>query len=123
MKIFSESDALNYLCHGSWYLERTEVLELTHPTLFRRFMMGQFVVRDKPGGMFCAVSPDMKLKQIVQRSSQGPGGHVILGSSGDAAIVAKFDLLFHEITVITNLLNFLTNARTTEYVHRKQHSA
>jgi hypothetical protein len=35
---------------------------------------------------------------------------VIVGSSGDASIVAEFELLFHEITGITNLFNRLTNA-------------
>ena len=34
---------------------------------------------------------------------------MIVGSSGDASIVAEFELLFHEITGITNLLNSLTN--------------
>ena len=51
----------------------------------------------------------MKLEQIINRSEKGPGGHVIVVSSGDASIVAEFELLFHEITGITNLLNSLTN--------------
>ena len=51
----------------------------------------------------------MKLEQTINRSEKGPGGHVIVGSSGDASIVAEFELLFHEITGITNLLNSLTN--------------
>ena len=51
----------------------------------------------------------MKLEQTINRSEKGPGGHVIVGSSADAPIVAEFELLFHEITGITNLLNSLTN--------------
>ncbi|MES9884561.1 MAG: hypothetical protein ABW185_27265 [Sedimenticola sp.] len=52
----------------------------------------------------------MKLEQTINRSEKGPGGHVIVGSSGDPSIVAEFELLFHEITGITNLFNHLTNA-------------
>lgn len=110
MKIFTAFDCINYLRYASWYLERIEVLEVEHPMLFRRFMMGQFVVQEKEGGKFCAVSPDMKLEQTINRSEKGPGGHVIVGSSGDESIVAEFELLFHEITGITNLFNNLTNA-------------
>ena len=52
----------------------------------------------------------MKLEQTINRSEKGPGGHVIVGSSGDASIVAEFELLFHKITGITNLFtNSLTN--------------
>ena len=47
----------------------------------------------------------MKLEKTINRYEKGPGGHVIVGSSGDASIVAEFELLFHEITGITNLLN------------------
>ena len=51
----------------------------------------------------------MKLEQTINRSEKGHDGHVIVGSSGDASIVAEFELLFHEITGITNLLDSLTN--------------
>ena len=73
------------------------MLELEHPALFSRSMQGQFVVKDRESCKFTAVSPDMKLEQTINRSEKGPGGHVIVGSSGDASIVAEFELLFHEI--------------------------
>ena len=42
----------------------------------------------------------MKLEQSINRFSKGPGGHVVVGNSGDAAAVAEFELLFHEILSI-----------------------
>ena len=35
MPIVAECDCINYLCHGSWYLEQIKVLEFTHPDLYR----------------------------------------------------------------------------------------
>ncbi len=35
MPIFAECDSMNYLRHGSWYLEQIKVLEFTHPELYR----------------------------------------------------------------------------------------
>ncbi len=59
MKIFTVFDCINYLRYAAWYLERIEVMEVEQPMLFRRFMMGQFVIQDREGGKFSAVSPDM----------------------------------------------------------------
>ena len=50
----------------------------------------------------------MKIEQSIFCFSQGPGGHVIVRFSGDAGIVAKFGLVFHETLAITNLLHQLT---------------
>ena len=36
--------------------------------------------------------------------------NVIVGASGNISIVAEFELLYHEIGAITNLLQMLTNA-------------
>ena len=83
--------------------------------------MGQFVVKDWAGAMFEAVAGDMKLEQIQNRFSQGPGGHVIVESSGDAAAVAEFGLLFHEILGISNLLQTLTNARLMDHLDTRKH--
>ena len=121
MKIFREFDAINYLRYASWYLEKIQTLEETCPTLYRRFSMGQSVVKDRAGAMFAAVAGDMKLEQTQNRFSQGPGGHVIVGSSGDTAAVAEFGLLFHEILSISNLLQTLTNARLTDHLETSIH--
>ncbi len=85
-------------------MERIQVLEKEHPDLYHRFMKGLFVARDRADAVAGAVSCDMKQEQSIYRFSQGPGGHVIVGSSGDAAIVAEFDLLHHEILATHNLL-------------------
>ena len=53
MPIFAECDCINYLHHGSWYLEQIKVLEFTHPELYRRFSIVQWVVQDRPR-WFCA---------------------------------------------------------------------
>ncbi len=116
MPILREFDAINYLRYGSWYLERIQVLEKEHPALYDRFLRGFFVVRDRADAVFAAVSGDMKLEQSINRFSQGPGGHVIVGSSGDASIVAEFDLLYHEILAIHNLLQQLTNSRVMDHL-------
>ena len=107
MSIFAECDCINYLRHGSWYIEYTEVQEFTHPELYRRFSVGQWVVQDRPG-WFCAVGGDMKVEQTIQRVSKGPGGHYVVGATRNASAVAEIELLFHEIGSILNLLNFLT---------------
>lgn len=44
--------------------------------------------------------------------SKGPGGHYVVGATHNANAVAEFDLLFHEIGMITDVLNFLTNNHT-----------
>ncbi|KAL8570228.1 hypothetical protein ACOMHN_029928 [Nucella lapillus] len=72
MPIFAEFNWTNYQRYGSWYLEQIKVLEFTHPELYRRFSMGLWVVKDRPG-WFCAVGGDMKVEQTIQRVSKGPG--------------------------------------------------
>ncbi|KAL8562889.1 hypothetical protein ACOMHN_004581 [Nucella lapillus] len=74
MPIFAEFNCTNYQRYGSWYLEQIKVLEFTHPELYRRFSMGLWVVKDRPG-WFCAVGGDMKVEQTIQRVSKGPGGN------------------------------------------------
>ena len=114
MPLFAEFDCINYLRHGSWYLEQMKVLEFTHPELYRRFSLGQWVVQDRPGS-FCAVGGDMKVEQTIQRVSKGPGGHYTVGASRNAKAVAEFELLFHEIGSITNVLNILTSNESMKH--------
>jgi len=97
MPIFAECDCVNYLRHGSWYLEQIKVLQFTHPELYRRFSL------------------DMKVEQTIQRVSKGPGGHYVVGATRNASAVAEFELLFHEIRSITNLLNLLTTNHTMNH--------
>ena len=50
----------------------------------------------------------MKVEQTIQRVSNGHGGHYVVGATRNASALAEFELLFHEIGSITNLLNFIT---------------
>jgi len=53
-----EFDAVNYVRYASWYLERIKVLEVTNPSLYRRFRIGHFVVKDLAGAVFADVAGD-----------------------------------------------------------------
>ncbi|KAH3796629.1 hypothetical protein DPMN_150198 [Dreissena polymorpha] len=70
-------------------------MELTHPDLYRRSSIGQWVVRDRPGS-FCSVAGDMKVEQTIQRVLKDPGGHCVVGETHNAGAVAGFEFLFHE---------------------------
>ena len=118
MPIFAEFDCINYLRYGSLYLEQIKTLEFTHPELYHRFAKGQWVVQDRRG-YFCAVSANMKVEQTIQRVSKGPGGHYVVGATRNAAAVAEFELLFHEIGLIANLFNLLTS--NTSMHHKECH--
>ena len=62
--IFRAFDSINYLRYASWYLERIKRLELDSPFLYRKFLQGHFVVKDKPGRSNL-VAPDVKLEQTI----------------------------------------------------------
>ncbi len=118
MAIFQEFDAINYLWYGSWYIESVKVLELEHPDLYRAYMRGQFVVKDRDGS-FNAVAPDMKLEQSIQRASKSQGG--IVGQTRNSEVVVECQLLFHEILGISNTFRALTNAHLMEHMETSIH--
>ena len=89
----------------------------THPGLYRRFSMGQWVVQHLPGCL-CAVGGDRKVEQTIQRVSKGHGGHYVVGATCNAGAVAEYELLFHEIGSITNLLNSLTTNQSMKHTGR-----
>ena len=66
-------------------------------------------------GTFKAVGGDMKVEQSIQKVSKGPGGHYVVGETRKHEAVAEFELLYHEIGAIANLLGFLT-ADTSEHL-------
>ncbi len=112
LPIFRESDSLNYLRYGSFYLETTKLMQCTHPEVFQRFMAGQFVVKDR-AGCFNAVAPDMKLEQSIQRASKSKGG--VVGQTRNTAVVVEWQLIFHEILLIANNLREMTNERSMDH--------
>ena len=64
-------------------------------------------MRDRENAYFSAVAGDIKLEQAINRFSKGKGGYVSVGSSGNISSVSEFELLFHEVLAITNLVNML----------------
>lgn len=115
MNIFSEFDAYRYHKITSWYNERIKVLEKTHPKLYRRFNMGYFVVKDRDGSLFSAVSGDLKLEQSCNRFSSGPGAPATIGKSGDDAARTEFTLIFHVMLDIRNLQQCLTSPKLLDH--------
>jgi hypothetical protein len=112
LPIFQESDSINYLRYGSFYFESTKLLQNTHPEIFQRLLQGQFVIKDHTG-CFNAVAPDMKLEQTIQRASKSTGG--IVGQTKNSAIVVEWQLIFHEILLISNNLRALTNDSSMDH--------
>ena len=77
--------------------------------------MGYFVVKDREGSLFSAVSGDLKLEQSVNRFSSGPGAPATIGKSGVDAAMTEFTILFHEILSITNLLQSMTSPKLLDH--------
>ena len=69
-------------------------------------MCGQFVVKARPG-YFIAVTPDMTLGQSIQRSSKSKAG--IVGQTRNTTVIVEWQLIFHEILLISNNLSEMTN--------------
>jgi len=94
--------AISGMHHGTWRGFKFWRSSTPHSTA--GFIGNNFLVKDRAGAVFAGVAGDLKLEQSQNRFSQGPGGHVIVGSAGDASVVAEFALLFYEILSISNLL-------------------
>ena len=60
---FAKMDCINYLLHGSWYLEKLKVPEVSKPQLFLRFSLGQWVVQERPGCFFFSICGGIKIEQ------------------------------------------------------------
>ena len=112
--IFCEFDCLKYVKSGSWYYERIKALEFTNPDIFRRFMLGQWAIRESPG-WFKAVGADMRHEQSGQRVSKGPGGHFVVGATHKVSVVSEFELIYHEIGAICSTLNSVTTNETLQH--------
>ncbi|KAH3888947.1 hypothetical protein DPMN_012992 [Dreissena polymorpha] len=48
MQIFAGYDCINFLRYGSWYLAQIKIIKFTHPKLYWRFSIGQWVVFGSP---------------------------------------------------------------------------
>lgn len=76
-------------------------------------MCGKFVVKDKADGYFNAVAPDMKLEQSIQRASKSAGG--IVGQTRNLRAMFEWQLIFHEIILISNNLRDIFNDTTMKH--------
>ena len=94
MPIFQQSDSINYLRYASFYLEKKRQFSDEFPEIYGHFKNGEFVVKGKPGN-FNAVSPDMKLEQIIQRSKKSQSG--ITGQTRQNNYVTEWELVYHEM--------------------------
>ena len=118
MPVFAQFDCLKYLRYGALFLEVARTLEYSHPEIYRRCAMGQWVVQET-SGWHKAVGGDMKVEQTIQRDSKGPGGHHVVGETRKAQSCADYELLYHEIANIGVLLNEITrttNTRSESYL-------
>ena len=123
MPIFRGFNAINYLRYASFHLENIQVLQVTQPALYERFVQGYFVVRDRQQAYFSSVAGDLKLEQSINRFSKGQGGYVCVGAAGDVSAVAEFELLFHEILQIMNVADEVMGNKTLGHLETNiQHS-
>ena len=111
LPIFAESDSINYLRYGSWYIEKIRKLAQEHPEIHAKFLEGSFVVRTKPKRSV-AVSPDMKLEQTIQRSKKSSGG--VIGQTNQEKYITEWEVVYHEILAISNCYNEITQCNSQE---------
>ena len=84
-----------------------QVLQLTHPSLYVRFVQGFFIVRDCQHTHFSLVARNSKLEQSVNKFLKVQGGYVCVSTYGDVSAVAEFELPFHEMLKIANHFNHI----------------
>ena len=110
LPIFCESDHYNYQRYGSIYLEKMRKLPSEHPSIYKEFKGGNFVVKTNKG-YFNAVGADMKLEQKIQRSKKGSGGEI--GQTKNEGFVTEWEIVYHEILSISKLHKDVTGSLLT----------
>ena len=106
--VFCPTGSVSYQRYCSVYLEMMRQLPEEHPSIFKEFMEGKFLVKTS-AGFFNAVAPDIKLEQHIQRSKKVAGG--IIGQTKQNAYVTEWELAYHEVLDISKILAE-TDART-----------
>ena len=71
--IFRGCDSINYLRYATFYLESMRRLPTDHPAIYEIFMKEYFVINESHR-KFSGVSPDIKLKQTIQRAQKSSSG-------------------------------------------------
>ena len=64
----------------------------------------------------------MKVEQSIQCVSKSPGRHYCVGQTGNAAAVAEFELLYHDVGSIASLSSVITADGTSRHLESKLQS-
>lgn len=75
------------------------------PVLYQEFIEGKFVVKTNRGCLN-TVSPGLKQEQTVHRCKKSASG--IIGQTRKENFVTEWETVYHEISVINNCFNDLT---------------
>ena len=104
LPVFALFDCTNYLCWCSLYLENMRKLPEIAPEVHRNFSAGKFVVKRSPG-LLRAVGADMCLEQTINRSQKSTMMSMagIIGSTRRKQFVAQWEIIYHEMLVISSL--------------------
>ena len=70
-------------------------------------MEGKFVIKTSSGNLK-RVTPDMKLKQTIQRNKKGTSG--IIGQTKVNSYFTEWELVYHEVISISNCYVDLTKS-------------
>ena len=111
-------DRLHYLRCGSFYYKTLKSLKTTHPYLYQRFLLGDFVAKTNSGS-FNAVACDMKLEQSINRSAKS--SHGIIGQTKYHQYITEWQLIYHEVLDISNAYRQVLQSDTTKgetYLHK-----
>ena len=104
LPIFCESDSINYLHYGLWYMKKMQKLPLDYLEMYQEFLEGKFVVKSNQG-YSNSVSRE-KLEQTKQRSSKSAIG--IIDQTRKENFVTKWKSVYQETLAISNCVNDLT---------------
>jgi 5'-3' exonuclease len=73
LPIFAAAGHYNYLKSAYFYVQEMSKLEVTHPAVFRKFVLGCHVVR-RSNQFWAGLSSDLVIEQTLMRSLKSTGG-------------------------------------------------
>lgn len=104
--IFHVFDHTHYVRYSGVYLQDMMSLADTAPEIYENFQKGYFTVKRKDVP-FTSVATDQALEQTINRAQKSSSG--IIGSTKKKQFVAAWELIFHEMLAINNLLEEITH--------------
>ena len=108
---FFAFDRINYSRHFSYNWETQQQLHLTHPTIYREFIIGHFSVK-RDRGNFNKLPPDLVIEQMINEEQKVSGG--IIGISTQDGVVQRWMLPSHIITGLMANIKESVNLATTK---------